>query len=156
MARPVICAACVAAADSGFRILLGLSSFVALVALRLGFAGLGLRLFLWGFGGRGAYNRRVGHECAVESAAADGGLDTGLFDAAFGLLLLIFGGPLKIPKSLQKAALIDIIKRDKKAVNQWPRFVLLEAIGRAYCKNGQWAHQVDPQVVDETLDRLYA
>ncbi|MBE0534747.1 MAG: 3-dehydroquinate synthase [Phycisphaerae bacterium] len=71
-------------------------------------------------------------------------------------LLSSLSMPLKIPRGLQKAALIDIIKRDKKAVNQWPRFVLLEAIGRAYCRDGQWAHDVSPQIVDETLDRLYA
>ena len=64
--------------------------------------------------------------------------------------------PLKIPGGLQKDLLIDIMRRDKKAVGQWPRFVLLEAIGRAYCRDGQWAHEVDPRIVDETLDRLYA
>lgn len=64
--------------------------------------------------------------------------------------------PMSIPKDLQKTELFDIIKHDKKAVNQWPRFVLLEAIGRAFCRDGQWAHEVDPQIVDEILDRLYA
>ena len=71
-------------------------------------------------------------------------------------LLSGLSAPLKIDRYLQKAALIDIIKRDKKAVNQWPRFVLLEAIGRVLCRDGQWAHEVDPRIVDEILDRLYA
>lgn len=63
--------------------------------------------------------------------------------------------PLNIPKGLQKQDLFDIIKRDKKAVSQWPRFVLLEKIGKVLCTNGQWAHDVPRQIVDGVLDDLY-
>jgi 3-dehydroquinate synthase len=63
--------------------------------------------------------------------------------------------PLNIPKGLQKQDLFDIIKRDKKAVSQWPRFVLLEKIGKVLCTNGQWAHDVPRQIVDGVLDALY-
>lgn len=70
-------------------------------------------------------------------------------------ILSKLGMGLKIPKGLQKADLFDIIRRDKKAVSQWPRFVLLEDVGRALCVDGQWAHDVDKEIVDETLDLLY-
>lgn len=69
-------------------------------------------------------------------------------------VLSMLSAPLKIPKGLQKEELFDIIKRDKKAVNQWPKFVLLDEIGQAYFKDEQWAHDVPQKIVDETLDRL--
>jgi 3-dehydroquinate synthase len=65
------------------------------------------------------------------------------------------GVPLKIPSGLEKKDLINTIKRDKKAVGQWPRFVLLENIGAALCRDGRWAHEVSKQAVQETLDALY-
>jgi 3-dehydroquinate synthase len=65
------------------------------------------------------------------------------------------GVPLKIPRSLQKEALFDIIRRDKKAVSRWPRFVLLEDVGVTLCKDGQWAHEVGREVVEDVIDRLY-
>jgi len=69
-------------------------------------------------------------------------------------LLAALSIPLKIPAGLQKENLVDIMKRDKKAVDQWPRFVLLDDVGRVFCKDGRWAHEVDPRTVDEALDRL--
>jgi len=68
-------------------------------------------------------------------------------------VLSMLSVPLGIPGDLQKEDLFDIIRRDKKAVNQWPRFVLLDKIGSVYCKDGQWAHDVPRQIVDETLER---
>jgi len=69
-------------------------------------------------------------------------------------VLSMLSVPLGIPGDLQKEDLFDIIRRDKKAVNQWPRFVLLDKIGSVYCKDGQWAHDVPRQIVDETLGEL--
>ena len=63
--------------------------------------------------------------------------------------------PLNIPKTLAKSELIDIIRRDKKAVNKWPRFVLIDKIGCARCKDGQWANEISQQVVENVLDMLY-
>ena len=63
--------------------------------------------------------------------------------------------PLKIPGNLDKNELIEIIKRDKKAVNRWPKFTLLEDIGKALCKGGHWAHEVSKELVEKTLDQLY-
>ena len=70
-------------------------------------------------------------------------------------VLASLGMPSRTPKGLKKTELIDIIKRDKKAVNQWPKFVLLEDIGMALCRDGQWAHEVPRQVIEKTLDELY-
>ena len=63
--------------------------------------------------------------------------------------------PLNIPSDLQEDDLFDIIKRDKKAVGQWPKFVLLEATGKALCRDGQWAHDVSKEIVEDVLDELY-
>lgn len=63
--------------------------------------------------------------------------------------------PTRIPAGIEKKQLIDIVKRDKKAVNQWPKFVLLDKIGKALCKDGQWAHDVEKDLVEKTLEKLY-
>jgi len=70
-------------------------------------------------------------------------------------ILKALGMPLAIPAELGKNVLIDLIKRDKKAVNQWPRFVLLKKIGKVLYEDGQWAHEVSRKVIEKTLDRLY-
>jgi 3-dehydroquinate synthase len=61
---------------------------------------------------------------------------------------------LKIPKSITKRQILDIISKDKKAVQKWPRFVLLEKTGKVLCKNGQFAHQVERKIVEKTIDIL--
>ncbi len=62
--------------------------------------------------------------------------------------------PVKLPKKIAEKDLIDLIKHDKKAVNKWPRFVLLSDIGRVYCPDGQYAVEVAPEVVEKVLKRL--
>jgi 3-dehydroquinate synthase len=69
-------------------------------------------------------------------------------------LLGLLSMPLVIPNGLDKDKIIDIIKRDKKAVDLWPNFVLIEGIGKALCKDGQWAHKVDRKLIEKTLGRL--
>jgi len=63
--------------------------------------------------------------------------------------------PVRIPAEIDKNQLINIVKRDKKAVNQWPKFVLLEEIGKVHCKNGQWAVDVSREMVEKTITDLY-
>jgi 3-dehydroquinate synthetase len=70
-------------------------------------------------------------------------------------ILQKLGVPVRIPAKIEKKTLINIIKRDKKAVNQWPKFVLLEEIGKALCKDGQWAVEVPRDLVEKTLTDLY-
>ncbi len=119
------------------------------------------------------YGHTLGH--AVESASqfgllhgqavAVGMIAAGLLEEAMGLvsddrlsrirtLLETLGQPTRIPAGIAKADLVDLLKRDKKAVAQWPRFVLLEQLGRALCQNGQWAHDVPPEAVEKVIDRL--
>jgi 3-dehydroquinate synthetase len=62
--------------------------------------------------------------------------------------------PLKIPQPLTKNQLIDIIRKDKKAVNKWPRFVLVDKIGHVFCKDGQFAIEVEIESVEKVLDEL--
>jgi 3-dehydroquinate synthase len=61
---------------------------------------------------------------------------------------------LKIPKNITKRQILDIISRDKKAVQKWPLFVLLEKTGKVLCKNGQFAIKVERKIVEETIDIL--
>ncbi len=62
--------------------------------------------------------------------------------------------PVKIPAGLDRAKLLEAIRRDKKAVQGWPNFVLLSDIGKVYCTEGQYAVKVQQQVVEQTLDEL--
>ena len=63
--------------------------------------------------------------------------------------------PIKISSGLKKQNIIELIKHDKKAVNQWPLFVLLESMGSALCRKGQWAHEVAEELVGKTIDKLF-
>ncbi|MFH1884038.1 MAG: 3-dehydroquinate synthase [Planctomycetota bacterium] len=62
--------------------------------------------------------------------------------------------PVKLPKDLAEKDLIDLIKHDKKAVNKWPRFVLISDIGQVYCPDGQYAVEVAPELVEKVLKEL--
>ncbi|MCP4260594.1 MAG: 3-dehydroquinate synthase [Planctomycetes bacterium] len=62
--------------------------------------------------------------------------------------------PVTLPGNLAEKDLIDLIKHDKKAVNKWPRFVLLSDIGKVYCPGGQYAVEVVPELLEKVLKRL--
>jgi 3-dehydroquinate synthase len=62
--------------------------------------------------------------------------------------------PVTIPDNLAENTLLDLIKRDKKAVNKWPKFVLTDKIGNVYTKNGQYAVEVEPEIVENILTEL--
>ena len=120
------------------------------------------------------YGHTIGH--AVESASGFellhgecvgiGIVGAGMIEEQLGLadedrlarikgLLSALSCPLKIPAGLERGNLLKLIKHDKKAVNQWPRFALLESMGNALCRDGQWAHEVDKELIEKTLDGLY-
>jgi len=69
-------------------------------------------------------------------------------------LLLKLGMPTTIPTTLDKQRLIELLRKDKKAVGQWPRFILLESLGKALCKEGLYAHDVSQDIVEQCLDEL--
>ncbi len=119
------------------------------------------------------YGHTIGH--AVESASgyellhgeavAIGMIGAGLIEIEMGLaedgrldrirrILDKLGVPLELPQNMAKNKLIDLIKRDKKAVNKWPKFVLTSRIGQVYCRDNQWAVDVERPVVERVLREL--
>lgn len=119
------------------------------------------------------YGHTIGH--AVEAASgfallhgeavAIGIIAAGLIEAEMGLsepgrleritsILEKLHVPVKLPSNIAEKDLVDLIKRDKKAVNKWPRFVLIAKIGEIYRQSGQYAVEVAPEVVEKVLQRL--
>jgi 3-dehydroquinate synthetase len=47
------------------------------------------------------------------------------------------------------------MQRDKKAVNKWPKFVLIDKTGHVYCRKGEWAIEVQRDLVEKILAQLY-
>ncbi|MEA3227019.1 MAG: 3-dehydroquinate synthase, partial [Planctomycetota bacterium] len=64
------------------------------------------------------------------------------------------GVPVRLPRNLAEEKLIDLIKRDKKAINKWPRFVLIDRIGKVHCEDGEYAVEVAPELVKKVLAKL--
>jgi 3-dehydroquinate synthase len=64
------------------------------------------------------------------------------------------GMPIKLPEDIAENKVFDLLQHDKKAIKKWPRFVLLRDIGDVYCQNGQWAVEVEPDLVETVLKRL--
>jgi 3-dehydroquinate synthase len=119
------------------------------------------------------YGHTIGH--AVEAASgfellhgeavAIGIVAVGLIEIEMGLgdagrlervkkILSALGMPVEMPKNISKSAMIDTIRRDKKAINKWPRFVLIDRIGNVHRQEGQWAIEVGQDVVEQALDKL--
>ncbi len=119
------------------------------------------------------YGHTVGH--AVETASgfellhgeavAVGMIAAGLIEIETGLgdikrlerirkVLTGLGMPVGIPGSVDRTTLVDTIRRDKKAINKWPKFVLIDRIGSVHRKEGQWAIEVGQEVVEKILGKL--
>ncbi len=62
--------------------------------------------------------------------------------------------PVRLPAHLADEKLIDILKRDKKAVDRWPRFVLLDRLGQVHHPQGQYAVDVDRAIVEKVLKSM--
>jgi 3-dehydroquinate synthase len=62
--------------------------------------------------------------------------------------------PTELPENINDKELIELLKHDKKAINKWPRFVLVSEIGRIYSQNGQYAVEVAPELVEKILRKL--
>jgi 3-dehydroquinate synthase len=119
------------------------------------------------------YGHTVGH--AVEAASdytllhgeavAVGIVAAGLIEAELGLAkpgrldrvrtaLEKLGVPVKLPPNLAEDRLMDVMKHDKKAVDQWPRFVLLDRLGQVHRQDGQCAVPVGRDVIQKVLKKL--
>jgi len=116
------------------------------------------------------YGHTVGHAVEAASnytllhgeAAAIGIMAAGLIETELGLceegrldrvhaILEKLGVPVKLPRNSAEEKLMDVMKHDKKAVDQWPRFVLLDGIGRVHTEDGQYAVPVGRDVVERAL-----
>lgn len=64
------------------------------------------------------------------------------------------GVPVKLPANLAKEKILDLLRHDKKAVDQWPRFVLLDGLGQVRCEAGQYAVEVGRDVVEKALQLM--
>lgn len=64
------------------------------------------------------------------------------------------GVPTRIPADMPPEKLLDLMRHDKKAVDQWPKFVLLDRIGQAHYEAGQYAVRVSRDLVERTLRQL--
>jgi 3-dehydroquinate synthase len=62
--------------------------------------------------------------------------------------------PTEIPENLEEKKLVKLIKHDKKAVQHWPRFVLIDKIGHIHQKNGQYALEVEREIVEKVINKL--
>jgi 3-dehydroquinate synthase len=123
------------------------------------------------------YGHTIGH--AVESASdyqllhgqcvAIGMIAAGMIEKAMGLvqddrlerienLLVKLGMPTTINGGLKAhptvRQLMTLMAMDKKAVDKWPRFVLLEKMGQVLCRDGQWAQEVSREIIEQCLGQM--
>jgi 3-dehydroquinate synthase len=70
------------------------------------------------------------------------------------VLLKKLGVPVTLPENLADNKVLELIKHDKKAVNKWPRFALTSDIGKVYSPKGQYAVEVNPELVEKILKRM--
>ncbi len=64
------------------------------------------------------------------------------------------GLPTKLPEECDDEVLLEAMTRDKKARGGVPHFVLLEAIGRVHCPDGQYARELPPNVLPAVLNEM--
>jgi 3-dehydroquinate synthase len=112
-----------------------------------------------------AVEQASGYELLHGEAIAIGIIGTGLIEIELGLgttdrlqrIQTIFGKidvPAAIPENLEEKKLVKLIKHDKKAVQQWPRFVLIDKIGHVHQKDGQYAVEVEREIVENVINKL--
>ena len=69
-------------------------------------------------------------------------------------ILKKIGVPVSITEDLTENKLVNLIKHDKKAVQKWPPFVLIDEIGHTHQKNGQYALNVEREIVENVIKKL--
>lgn len=119
------------------------------------------------------YGHTIGH--AIESASgfellhgeaiATGIVAAGLIEIEMGIgderrlervkkILRGLGMPVSTQAKISQKTVMDAIRRDKKAIKKWPRFVLIDKIGNVHCKEGQWAVEVGQEAIEKVLEKL--
>jgi 3-dehydroquinate synthetase len=79
--------------------------------------------------------------------------EPGRLDRVRGILEKL-GVPVNVPAHLDDNKLIDILKHDKKAVDKWPKFVLVSRFGCVHQQDGQYAVDVSREIVEKVLKKL--
>jgi 3-dehydroquinate synthase len=119
------------------------------------------------------YGHTIGHAVESESgfellhgeAIAIGIVAAGLIEIEMGMgdyerlervkkILKDLGMPTTIPEKISKKDVMDSIRRDKKAINKWPRLVLIDRIGSVHRQEGQWAIEAGQEVLEKALEKL--
>ena len=119
------------------------------------------------------YGHTVGHAVEASSnyallhgeAVAIGIIAAGRIEIELGLaepgrldrvraVLEKLGVPVELPANLAEDRVIDIMRHDKKAVDRWPRFVLIERLGQVHGEDGQYAVPVRRDVVEKVLESM--
>ncbi len=106
-----------------------------------------------------------GYELLHGEAVAIGIIAAGLIEGELGLsepgrsdrvraVLEKLDVPTKLPADMAEEMVIDLLRHDKKAVDRWPRFVLLDRLGQAHCEAGQYAVQVCREIVEKVVREL--
>ena len=119
------------------------------------------------------YGHTIGH--AVESlsgysllhgeAIAIGIIAAGMIEIKMGLsnpekleritsILEKINVPVALPTDLDENKIIDLLRHDKKAVGKWPKFVLTNDIGSVHQQDGQWAVDVEKELVVNILTKI--
>jgi 3-dehydroquinate synthase len=112
-----------------------------------------------------AVEQASGYELLHGEAIAIGIIGAGLIEIETGLgtadrlkriqtMLEKIDVPVTVPENLEEKKLVKLIKHDKKAVQQWPRFVLIDKIGHVYQKDGQYAVEVEREIVENVINKL--
>ncbi|MHC4293509.1 MAG: 3-dehydroquinate synthase [Planctomycetota bacterium] len=112
-----------------------------------------------------AVEQASGYELLHGEAIAIGIIGAGLIEIETGLgttdrlqriktILEKIDVPTAISGNLEEKKLVKLIKHDKKAVQQWPRFVLIDKIGHVHQKDGQYAIEVQREIVENVINKL--
>jgi 3-dehydroquinate synthase len=60
--------------------------------------------------------------------------------------------PMKVEKKISAKEMIEIMKMDKKARNQKPRFVILETIGKIKSEKNNFSFEVDEPIIKKAIE----
>ena len=68
-------------------------------------------------------------------------------------LIKSFGFPLSISHGIETSKMLELMKSDKKSRNGKPRFVMIDAIGKAKSKNNNFSFEVDLNSIGAAIEK---